>query len=343
MRSEAPWDGSVVLLGRVELVKRVVKQDAAQYDNVFVHMSEFSDGYLFFGDESARVQRLIKNARRFGLVLPAQGAWTPFFVDGQLEAGAPVDAVRAHNTGILLHYAYAEDHGIRLTLLEGGRQLFILDINPPLVPELDGTETTHQCDRLGIVRSEKLPALQRLLSKPQVSVSAARDTVEEAFTCKLTPWFGCADLTCQSLKELQKRHPRGMFILKARRGKADKEMIPEPNEWCPEPGYPLFMYLPVPNGVVNERMLERHVGYWTTTGDWDNDAQVGFWMHTAYGRALPPSMRFLANRIMNLRMLFPNEYEQRLRQTIRGVLAVADRSFDWEPYLARKKGEQRLG
>jgi hypothetical protein len=163
-------------------------------------MSEFSDGYLLLGDEPAKVQQLIKQTRRFGLVLPAQGAWTPFFIDGELEAGGLANSVREDDAGILLHYAYAEDHGVRLTLLEAGRELSILDINPPLVPEVDAAETARECVRLGIVRTESLSSLQ-----------------------------------------------------------------------------------------------------------------------------------------------FPNEYEQRLRQTIRGILSVSDPSFDWEPYLARKKGQQRLG
>jgi hypothetical protein len=54
-------------------------------------------------------------------------------------------------------------------------------------------------------------------------------------------------------------------------------------------------------------------------------------------------MRYLADRIMNLELAFGTEcYEQKLHQTIAGILTVADPAFDWEPYLNRKAGELRL-
>ncbi len=120
-------------------------------------------------------------------------------------------------------------------------------------------------------------------------------------------------------------------------------MEPILNEWCPRPGLPAFMYFPVPDGDVDEVMLERHVRHWLETGDWDNEQQAGFWVYTGYCRALPSHLRFLADRIMNLELAFGSErYEAQLRRTIRGILAVTDPAFDWEPYLNMESGEQRL-
>ena len=116
-----------------------------------------------------------------------------------------------------------------------------------------------------------------------------------------------------------------------------------PNKWCPVPGLPSFMYLPVPNGTVDPAHLERHVSHWLETGDWDEQKQVGFWLYTAYGRALPEDFRFLADRIMNLALAFPDRYEDELRVTLRGILANVGAGFDWEPYFARELGEQSLG
>jgi hypothetical protein len=93
---------------------------------------------------------------------------------------------------------------------------------------------------------------------------------------------------------------------------------------------------------VDEAMLSRHVRHWVETQDFDDDRQAGFWAYTAYERALPSRYHFLANRVKNLELAFPETYEQELRGTLRGILAVSPRDFDWEPYLARKAGEARL-
>jgi hypothetical protein len=46
---------------------------------------------------------------------------------------------------------------------------------------------------------------------------------------------------------------------------------------------------------------------------------------------------------MNLSLAFPAErYEEELRRTLRGILAVAPKDFAWGPYLERRAGEMRL-
>lgn len=116
---------------------------------------------------------------------------------------------------------------------------------------------------------------------------------------------------------------------------------PTPNEWCPVSGLPAFMYKPVPAGAVDETLLERHMDHWFE-GDFDEERQAGFWMYTAYTRALPGEYRYLADRIMNLTLAFPDGYDDEMRKTIRGILVTAKAGFDWEPYFARKLGEQKL-
>jgi hypothetical protein len=105
---------------------------------------------------------------------------------------------------------------------------------------------------------------------------------------------------------------------------------------------PTFMYWPVPDGSVDEAMLSRQVRHWVATGDFDDERQTGFWLYSAYQRALPSRFQFLANRVKNLSLAFPDAYEQELRRTLRGILSVSPKDFDWEPYLARKAGEVRL-
>lgn len=103
------------------------------------------------------------------------------------------------------------------------------------------------------------------------------------------------------------------------------------------------MYRAVPDGSVESGVLERHVNHWLETGDWDENRQAGFWLYTAYGLALPEDLRFLADRVMNLALAFPEQYEDELRVTLRGILASAPSDFDWEPYFTRQLGEQKLG
>ena len=116
-----------------------------------------------------------------------------------------------------------------------------------------------------------------------------------------------------------------------------------PNEWCPVSGQPSFMYRPVPSGDVDSALLQRHVQHWLETGDFDETRQVGSWLYNAYRQALPEDLRFLADRVMNLPLAFPDRFEEELHATLRGILAAASPGFDWEPYFAHKLGEQKLG
>lgn len=176
-----------------------------------------------------------------------------------------------------------------------------------------------------------------------MDLNSIRTRLGDALSIKLLRWCGCADLLTQSPKELSERFPEAIFVLKSRRGKVEQSPEPVPNEWCPTPGLPVFMYLPVPDGLVDDALLDRHVRHWQKTNDWNDDKYAGFWVYTSYQRALPSRMRYLADRIMNLQIAFGSEhYEAELRRTIRGILAAADSCFDWEPYLSMKAGEQRL-
>lgn len=116
------------------------------------------------------------------------------------------------------------------------------------------------------------------------------------------------------------------------------------NQWCPRDGMPECMYLEVPTGEVDEDLLERHFVHWVTTRDWDNEKQKGFWLYTAYTRALPENYYYLALRIMNLVLVFQDQesYQRELKNTLRAILFCSPADFDWEPYLQRKKGETAL-
>jgi hypothetical protein len=97
-------------------------------------------------------------------------------------------------------------------------------------------------------------------------------------------------------------------------------------------------FLPVPDGDVDEEMLELHLDYWLSGSDFDYERQDGGWMLTAYGKHLPRRYGYLGDRIMNLQLATQWDnarYVEALRRTLRGILAVAPAGTDWEPYLAR--------
>jgi len=309
-------------------------------------MSEFSDCYFLHNASPEDAEALLKRARRYGLILPASGKYVPFLVEGVHDAGGVAKAVVDQNQGVLLHYAYAADHGLRLVAYDGAVKKFLLDLQQRGPSELDPDAIVGGASRLGLLMGTRKRGFEALLAKALtdalLDVRDARTRIGRAFGLEFPEWVSCADLSRQSEREVRKRFPAARLVLKSLRGLADRAIASEPNEWCPTPGLPTEMYLPVPTGDVDGAMLERHCHHWLTTRDWDDERQVGFWMYTAYNRALPSRYAHLVTRLMNVELAFSDSADENVRDTIRGILSVCDRDFDWEPYLARKAGEQRL-
>jgi len=282
---------------------------------------------------------------RFALVFPAEGRWVPLLIEGPTEAGGPLEPFVRNATFTWLHYAYAEDHGLWLRFFQRTEQKLQLEFQSRgpsglcLEVAVDRLRELHLVDekQVDAIRRAVLPAMEPTAVDP----AEHRNRLSEALGVSFFVQWSCADLTYSSLKALSKRAPTATPVLKSKRGKCGADQPPpEPNEFCPIPGLPAFMYAPLPHGTADLAMVTKHVRHWVETGDFDNCAQEGFWLHTAYSRALPSRYRFLADRVMNLAS-FPN-YEAALETTIRSILAVSERDFDWEPYLRRRKGTQRL-
>lgn len=311
-------------------------------------MSEFSDSYHLLGSDARQVKRLLRAAQRHGAVLPAvQGRrWLALLVDGVADAGAPAQVVVQHNQGVLLHLAYGEDHGLWLRLFEGALAVGALALTRR---GGDAGEPGRFCAalaRLGGAGAAAVARLEALVAHHADgagdALPALRDEMVELLGLAAARQLSCADLG-RDRKALAERFPGLEPVLEKRRGAADKALPGVPNRWCPAPGLPWFMYLPVPEGEVDASMLARHLEHWLTTGDFDEERQAGFWLLTAYQRALPARHRHLGDRIMNLGLAFPHQqYAVELERTLRGILVVASADFDWAPYLERRAGEQRL-
>lgn len=317
-------------------------------------MSEFSDSYHLRTRDPARVIQLLRAAKRYGAVLPTSTGFVPFLVEGAADVGGVAPEVLAHNAGVLVHYAYAEDHGLVIRAFENAACVATIDIQRRRKRgdgALEPKATATALARIRAIGPRSTARIENVLRRARDDRGATpledlRDELVKILRLAHVIGLSCSALSHGGEKELLRQFPGTKIVMKSRRHRPDKETTAEshePNEWCPRSDMPAFMYMAVPDGTVDKAMLARHLEHWLTTGDWDVDAQTGFWLHSGYRRALPAPMHFLADRIMNLWLAFGDErYTRELERTLRGILAVAPRDFDWNPYLARKEGAVRL-
>lgn len=311
-------------------------------------MSEFTDGYLLRGT-AGDAKKLITATRRFGLILSTNsGPFVPFLVEGLADVGHASDVVIEHNPGVLLHMSFAVDHGLWVAAFEQQTPVFTLDLQRRGPSDNFVALVAKEAQRLALVAPNKLDGFRTWLrltnTALDVDVTAERDTLSSYLGTGLDLRASCMDLSRLGLRDLEAAFPGGTLVLSSRRKKVETETAIQANEWCPVPGMPSFMYLAVPAHEVDELMLERHIDHWLDTGDFDEERQAGFWLLNAYKKFLPTRWSFLADRMMNLNAVFidDGEYQLANRNTLRGILSVASKDADWEPYLARRAGEQRV-
>ncbi|RQO56027.1 hypothetical protein DBR47_19405 [Paucibacter sp. KBW04] len=79
-------------------------------------MSEFSESYQLRAEGSEAGIELLRRANLRGFVFPAKNGWVTVLPEG--EPFVPNEQLVAANTGTLLYFASAEDHGWWCTLYE---------------------------------------------------------------------------------------------------------------------------------------------------------------------------------------------------------------------------------
>ncbi len=306
-------------------------------------MSEFSDCYYAYEDELDDLTGFLKGLKRYSLILPGTGRYIPFLVDHGHNGVTLNDIVIEKYGKHLLRYHFGEDQALwlnfyLLTKLEC--EIIVQKTGPS---DNDDKRIARYMNESGLLAPEMLEDLVALLEKLKqpglVDLNLMRREICRIFDIRLLEWCGCVDLAFSSVTQMKSRFPEGIFILTSKRGKIEPQKNPEPNEWCPAPNMPLLMYLPVPEGKVDEELLNKHFSYWIEKGDFDNERQFGFWMLNAYDKALPNKYRYLSNRIMNINAgTFKDNWKKEFRRTIAGILSVSPGDFDWEPYLSKQKG-----
>ncbi|MEH2056491.1 MAG: hypothetical protein V7K97_10115 [Nostoc sp.] len=294
-------------------------------------MSEFSDSYHLLASNIKDVKFLIQQSNRYGMVISSSGKYIPFIVEGLEEAGGPIDQLIQHNTQLLIHYAFAAEHGCWVKFFDKDIELACLSYQPEdnqlfkkLAAPLDNLLSR------AIINESTASSLQNLAT--DLVVEEIGSKIAGVLGLQHVSWLSCTDLTYQSKKDLQKRFPDSEFVNVSKRGQIEIPAQCIPNEWCSEPDQPSFMYLPVPSvllTVEQEAMVNRHFQYWTQFGDYDNETQQGFWMYELYRMYLPSRYRYLCNRLMNLLYTQPTK----LLETLRAIIQLVGTDVNWEEYL----------
>ena len=306
-------------------------------------MSEFSDCYYAYEDDLNELTGFLKELKRYCLIFPGTARFIPFLVDHGYNGITLDDIVIEKYPKHLLRYHFGEDQALWLNFYHLSKLECEIVIEKTGPSENDTGQIARFMNESKLLTPEMLAEfmalLERLKGPTGVDLNLARNEISRIFDVKLLEWCGCVDLAFNSVTQMKSRFPEGIFLLTSKRGKIEPQKNPEPNEWCPTPNAPLFMYLPVPEGKVDEELLNRHCIHWIEKGDFDNERQFGFWMLNAYDKALPFKYRYLSNRIMNINVgIFKDDWEKELRRTIAGILSVSPKDFDWEPYLSKQKG-----
>lgn len=84
-------------------------------------MSEFSDSYHLKTDNMQDGIKLLQKAGKRGFVFAESNGWVTLVAEG--ESFMPNESLISANTGILLHFINAEDHGWGFTIYNGNRQI----------------------------------------------------------------------------------------------------------------------------------------------------------------------------------------------------------------------------
>ena len=86
-------------------------------------MSEFSESFHLLTDDRTEAEALVRQSGLTGWTLPpSSGGWTPVVIDRDFT-GEPDDHLVQANTGVLVLYVCAEDHGCELTVWSGAETI----------------------------------------------------------------------------------------------------------------------------------------------------------------------------------------------------------------------------
>src|SRR5689334_15179452 len=88
-------------------------------------MSEFSESYHLRGSDINEGVELVRRSGLKGYVFPPKDGWVAIVVEE--NSFAPDQRVVSQNTGMLLHFVSAEDHGWTFTLFDGDREVSAYD------------------------------------------------------------------------------------------------------------------------------------------------------------------------------------------------------------------------
>ncbi|MDQ0060063.1 hypothetical protein [Paenibacillus harenae] len=90
-------------------------------------MSEFSESYHLFSKDQKEGVDLLNRAGIGGFVYPEENNWVTLLPEGEIFHEN--NKLISNNTGTLLHYIFAEDHGWLLSIFENNTMTFHYECN----------------------------------------------------------------------------------------------------------------------------------------------------------------------------------------------------------------------
>lgn len=146
-------------------------------------MSEFSQSYHLHTSDKEEAVSLLKRSGKHGYVFEPTNGWVTFVIaDGDFSVD---EVVMEQNTGTLVHYVYAEDHGWELLVYIKNKLVF--DYNCAWEDEL-----IIKAGRLDLNVIQNLIAEQGNAADNLESIFGIED-IEELFSLETPPAYMIAD------------------------------------------------------------------------------------------------------------------------------------------------------
>jgi hypothetical protein len=142
-------------------------------------VSEFSESFHLRSDDQAEGVDLLRRSGLAGWVFPPADGWVTIVVERDFT-GEPEPALTAANTGVLLLYVNAEDHGWSLTLWEGSEERSHYEAE--WTEDMSVDRARHRPDEVRRMLSAALPA--KRLARLEAVIDAPVD--DEAWEQWLT-------------------------------------------------------------------------------------------------------------------------------------------------------------
>ncbi|MBK8477672.1 MAG: hypothetical protein IPL39_15635 [Opitutaceae bacterium] len=155
-------------------------------------MSEFSESYHLRGTDIDEGVALVRRSGLKGYVFPPANGWIPIVIAD--HSFAPDQRVVSQNTGTLLHFVSAEDHGWTFALFEGDKAVSAYDCgwDDDVRVDLSRYAKAPIAEMLGVEADRAIAAIEAVLHPADIDAaidSQPAQTFAEAMRLPRFEWF----------------------------------------------------------------------------------------------------------------------------------------------------------